>query len=578
VTEAIQHYDVIEKIGEGGMGMVYKAVHRTLERPVAIKRLAAHLSKNQTMLERFLKEAKLQAKLSHANVVNIFDFLEWEGEVYLVMEYVSGLSVKEMLQSRGRLSIQEALHIAQGVLSGLAFMHKNGIVHRDIKPSNIIVSESGQVKVTDFGIARLVEDDSGLTRFGAGVGTLQYMAPELLKSGEVSFSVDIYSMGVTLYEMLSGTAPFTGVTDLEIMLGHIEKSPPPLDLPEDEAGLACRAMVLKALAKAPGDRFASTEAFLAEVKRISGYFASDQAETLSMAPTRERAATGVVGAVPVADAEPAANLETEKAATMMGEAPLPLIPAEPLPARRKGLLAAIAAALVLGMGGYFLLARQEAPKGLPAQTASVPAPMPAQEPTPVSVPKAEISVKTPDVLVQAPGAAIPAPESASGPVPAAAPQEPSKAEATPPGASATPEPVARPEPATATQPQQSQAQLPAGNQQAGQSAVLYAQAQAVRLRETPDISGKILAYLDMNAKLDVIEVQGDWVKVYAPQGQTGYTQGLTGYVSASQLAPDPAQAPAQAPAQTPAQAAPRAPGKAPKKSAPGGDTGWRIIK
>lgn len=135
--------------------------------------------------------------------------------------------------------------------------------------------------------------------------------------------------------------------------------------------------------------------------------------------------------------------------------------------------------------------------------------------------------------------------------------------------------------APAPQAKQAQEQLPAGNQQAGQSGVLYAQAKAVRLRETPDISGKILAYLDMNAKLDVIEVQGDWVKVYAPQGQTGYTQGLTGYVSAGQLAPDPAQAPepAQTPAQTPAQAAPRAPGKAPaKKSAPGGDTGWRIIK
>ena len=330
--------------------MVYKALHRTLERSVAIKRLAAHLAKNQNMLQRFLKEAKLQAKLSHTNVVNIFDLLEWEDEVYLVMEYVSGQSVKEMLQAKGRLSIQEALHIAQGVLSGLAFMHKNGIVHRDIKPSNVIVSNSGEVKVTDFGIARLVEDDSGLTRFGAGVGTLQYMAPELLKSGEVSFSVDIYSMGVTLYEMLCGTAPFTGNTDLEIMLGHIEKAPPPLDLPGDETGLACRDMVLKALAKSPGERFASADAFLAEVRRISRSDA-DQTGMYSMNPEREALPTGDTGKIPAPDAVRAAILDTGKAATMIGEATFPLIPTGHRPAQRKGLLAAVAAALVLGVGG-----------------------------------------------------------------------------------------------------------------------------------------------------------------------------------------------------------------------------------
>ncbi len=563
MPEAIQQYDVIEKIGEGGMGVVYKALHRTLERAVAIKRLAAHLAKNQNMLQRFLKEAKLQAKLSHTNVVNIFDFLEWEGEVYLVMEYVSGQSVKDMLLAKERLSIPEALHIARGVLSGLAFMHENGIVHRDIKPSNIIVSDFGQVKVTDFGIARLVEDDSGLTRFGAGVGTLQYMAPELLKSGEVSFSVDIYSMGVTLYEMLSGKAPFTGNTDLEIMLGHIEKTPPPLDLPEDETGLACRDMVLKALAKAPGDRFASAEAFLAEVGRISRSAAPDRPVIQSMDSKREQ--------VPAAD--------VAKSATMAGESPPPLIPTGHRPAQRRGLLAVLGVALVLGLGGYALLTKRDAPQGPTAQSAPSPAPKPALAPVPAPGPAT--AVQAPDVSAQASGAVKTAPEPVSEPVSVPQPQGASGADTSLPAASATPEPAAMPAAAPAAQPQQAQEQLPNSNQPTAELKILYAQAKAVRLRETPDISGKILAYLDMNAKLDVIEVQGDWVKVYAPQGQTGYTQGLTGYVSTSHLAPDPAQAPepAQAPAEPPAQAPPRAPAKAPaKKKASGGDTGWRIIK
>lgn len=565
MPEAIQHYDVIEKIGEGGMGVVYKALHRTLERPVAIKRLAAHLAKNQNMLQRFLKEAKLQAKLSHTNVVNIFDFLEWEGEVYLVMEYVSGQSVRDLLQAKGRFPIHEALHIAQGVLSGLAFMHKNCIVHRDIKPSNIIVSDSGEVKVTDFGIARLVEDDSGLTRFGAGVGTLQYMAPELLKSGEVSFSVDIYSMGVTLYEMLSGKAPFTGNTDLEIMLGHIEKAPPPLDLPEDETGLACRDMVLKALAKTPGERFASAEAFLAEIRRISRSFEPYHVETHSMDSVRVQDPTGDTRRIPVPDADRGANLETGKAATMMGEAPLPLVPAGQRPAQRKGLVAMVAAALVLGVGGYFFLARQETPQEQPAQNA--PAPPPKTTPTQGPALEPATVAPAPDAPAQAPGIAKTAPEPASESVSVSSPpQGTSGADTFLPAGSATPGPAAKPELIPVSKPQQAQEQPPASDPQAVQPKMLYTQAKAVRLRDAPDSSGNILASLDVNAKLEVIEVQGDWVKVSAPQG-------LTGYVSTSQLASDPAPVP------EPAQTGARASGKAPaKKTAPGGDAGWRIVK
>ena len=268
--EQIEGYDIIEKIGEGGMGQVYRALHRRLDRQVAIKRLAPQLSHNQDMLQRFLKEARLQARLPHPNVVSIFDLIENDQGVFLVMEYVEGQTAKDMLAGRDRLTMTETLMIADGVLCGLDFMHRNGVVHRDIKPSNIMVSRDGTVKVTDFGIARLVDEESGLTRFG-GMGTLHYMAPELIRSGTVSFGVDIYSLGATLHELLSGSPPFTGNTDLEIMMGHLERTPLPLDrLPDDVVGRGCRDFVVKALAKAPEDRFPSAEAFLAEVRRIRG--------------------------------------------------------------------------------------------------------------------------------------------------------------------------------------------------------------------------------------------------------------------------------------------------------------------
>jgi len=570
VSETIQQYDIVEKIGEGGMGVVYKALHRTLERPVAIKRLAAHLSKNQNMLQRFLKEAKLQAKLTHPNVVNIFDLLEWEGEVYLVMEYVPGPSVKELLQEKGRLAPAEALRIAAGVLAGLVFMHENGIVHRDIKPSNIIVPESGVAKVTDFGIARLVADDSGLTRFGAGVGTLQYMAPELLKTGEVSFGVDIYSMGVTLYEMLSGHAPFTGNTDLEIMLGHIEKAPPPLELPEDEAGRACAGMVLKALAKDPAERFASAKEFQAEVRRIGLELLKGTPGAVLFAPGT---ATGEVRLAPrgeataAGEARPATRTDVpaEAPPTMPGDTPLPELP-KPMPPKAGGLAVGLAlAALVLGAGGYFFLAGTSGPEPVSApQTRKAPAPEAPPAPTPaapaVAVPAAPEATPTPTPA--------PAPEKAPAPG-ASAPAEP----APPAGKVPAPEQAAAAPAASAAPSAPSVAAEPAAQPQAAEKAPaapareLYVQSKGLRLREAPDASARALGALDVNTKISALESQGDWTRVSTPQGQTGW-------VSSAQLGENPA--PAQA---APAQAAQPAPEKAPtKKPAKGGDAGWRIIK
>lgn len=318
----IPNYRLLEKIGEGGMGVVFKAVHEKLDRVVAVKRLAPHLVGNEAMFQRFLREARLQAKLAHPNVVNIFDYIEADGETYLIMEYVSGQTVKDMLAARGRLSLMEVLQIADGVLAGLAFMHRNGVVHRDIKPSNIMVSDAGMVKVTDFGIARLMTADSGLTRSGAGVGTLLYMAPELLKTGQVSFSVDLYSLGVTLYELLGGQPPFTGKTDLEIMLGHLEKAPPPLDLPLDpEHGMMAEA-IMRALAKDPAQRPRSAEEFQAVLRECRA-----ARQTLS-----RPAPPGEPSAQPLTPAP--ADLPEEASGQVSAQAPEepPASPSEPEPA------------------------------------------------------------------------------------------------------------------------------------------------------------------------------------------------------------------------------------------------------
>ncbi|MHC1711613.1 MAG: protein kinase [Solidesulfovibrio sp.] len=415
----LEGYDIIEKIGEGGMGQVYKAVHRRLDRSVAIKRLAPHLSQNQDMLKRFLQEARLQARLPHPNVVSIFDLIENEQGVFLIMEYVEGQTAKEMLLGRGQLSLAEALMIAEGVLNGLAFMHRNGVVHRDIKPSNIMVSVAGTVKVTDFGIARLVDEETGLTRFGGGIGTLHYMAPELIKSGEVSFAIDIYSLGATLHELLSGTPPFTGNTDLEIMMGHLERVPQSLDhLAIDDVGRACRDLVAKALAKAPADRFDSAESFLGAVRKARALLGHESPQAaapisrsgtapLPQTPTMATPGHNTAVTRPPADEALTVAGGLERAAATGQTATPPTTGRKP---RRAGLFVALGAAALLGLLGYLALrptpapikdtaAVTPAPKDQPGSTTAIPAK--GEQPEPVdarqAAPNAEVASATPAV-------------------------------------------------------------------------------------------------------------------------------------------------------------------------------------
>lgn len=215
--EQIGSYKILSKIGEGGMGVVYLAEHTKLDRRVAIKILDSSLSTKAQFRQRFLNEANVLAKLNHPNIVSIYDLLEYEEQYCIVMEYVDGLSLSERIEKHGALDSEESTEIILKVLSGLAYAHDRSVVHRDIKPSNIIIGESGTVKVLDFGIAKMLDSNSNLTRTGTKMGSISYMSPEQVLGKELDLKTDIYSLGVTLFEMLSGKLPFDVNTESDFI-------------------------------------------------------------------------------------------------------------------------------------------------------------------------------------------------------------------------------------------------------------------------------------------------------------------------------------------------------------------------
>jgi serine/threonine protein kinase len=219
MIEQIRDYKIIKKIGEGGMGTVYLASDTMLERNVAIKVLNPLLTKDSQFTDRFRHEAKVQASLIHPNIVTLYNYFR-EGDNYcMVMEYVEGVTLKQLITNTGPLPEQKILWVLNQILEAVGFAHKKGIIHRDIKPSNILLTDNNTVKILDFGIAKILQD-KGLTKTGTKMGTIYYMSPEQVKAvKDIDHRTDIYSIGVTLYEMLSGRIPFNVDTDsdFEIM-------------------------------------------------------------------------------------------------------------------------------------------------------------------------------------------------------------------------------------------------------------------------------------------------------------------------------------------------------------------------
>jgi serine/threonine-protein kinase len=285
-------YRIVRRLGAGGMANVYLAEDQELGRRVAIKILNDRHANDDQFVERFRREAKNAASLSHPNIVSIYDRGEAEGTYYIAMEHLDGRTLKELIVARGPAPPKIAIEYVRQILAALSFAHRNGIVHRDIKPHNVLVDSEGRVKVTDFGIARA--GASQMTDAGSIVGTAQYLSPEQARGDAVDRRSDLYSLGVVLYELLTGTVPFSGDSPVEIAMKHLSAPVEPPSKRRADIPRELDLVVTRALAKDPDDRFQTAEEMEAELARI--------ADGGSVSPRTAEAATAIISGAAAAAA------------------------------------------------------------------------------------------------------------------------------------------------------------------------------------------------------------------------------------------------------------------------------------
>lgn len=265
IGQTISHYKILEKLGEGGMGIVYKAHDTILDRMVALKFLPHYLTSDKTEKERFYHEARAASALNHTNVTTIYEIQEFENQIYLAMEYVEGKTLKKLIE-QDTLSLKKVLDVAIQACDGLAAAHEKGIVHRDIKSDNIMITPKGQVKIMDFGLAK-VKGATKLTKAGSTLGTAAYMSPEQAQAEEVDHRSDIFSFGVVLYELLTTKLPFRGEHQAALMYSLINEDPQPIARFNENVSPEIERAVLKALAKDKEDRYQHIDDLLADLRR-----------------------------------------------------------------------------------------------------------------------------------------------------------------------------------------------------------------------------------------------------------------------------------------------------------------------
>ena len=256
----IASYRILEKLGQGGMGVVYKAVDTGLDRMVAMKVLNPDLSKNPELVERFRSEARAQANLNHTNLATLYAFMVHQGTAIMVMEFVDGETFAQMIRRRGPIPEVEAIPLFRQALLGIGYAHRAGILHRDIKPSNLMLNKNGLVKVMDFGIAKVM-GARGMTRTGTQLGTLAYMSPEQIQNRNVDIRSDVYELGITLYEMLTGHLPFESDSEFQIMQDHVYTPPPPPSKYYPYINHGVENVILKSIEKNSDARFQTVEQF-----------------------------------------------------------------------------------------------------------------------------------------------------------------------------------------------------------------------------------------------------------------------------------------------------------------------------
>src|SRR5262245_2105488 len=344
-----KRYVIRRKLGSGGMADVYLAEDQELGRRVALKLLNDRHAADDQFVERFRREAQSAAGLSHPNIVSIFDRGRAEGTYYIAMEFLEGRTLKELLIRNGPTPIPIAIDYARQILSALSFAHRNGIIHRDIKPHNIVVGSDGRLKVTDFGIAR--SGASQMTEAGSIVGTAQYLSPEQARGARVDPRSDIYSLGIVLYEMLTGHVPFTGDTAVEIAMKHLSEVPEPPSKLRPDVPHDLDAVVMRALAKDPEQRYGSAEEMDADLARV--------ARGVSVSQKTEEAMTQVLAGAGAATA--ATMITRPRAVTAPPVYRPPNAYYEETPGRRSvwPWLLGILACAIAAVGGYLIYQRIE---------------------------------------------------------------------------------------------------------------------------------------------------------------------------------------------------------------------------
>ncbi len=268
IGKKIQNYKIIALLGEGGMGVVYKAFDIKLERYIALKILNINTTRLSRIMERFRREARNQARLNHPNIVSVYGFVEEKDIVGIAMEFVEGKTIENIINEEGHFEVHHALDIISQVLDGISYAHSQGFIHRDLKPSNIIIDFNGNAKIMDFGISKSMDEIESVTQHNARPGTLLYMSPEQLSGNEVTVKSDIYSLGITLYEMLTGYYPYESKTFYEIVDSHVNKLPPRISDILPNIPNEIDEVVLKAMGKSLSNNYNTASEFNVDIKNI----------------------------------------------------------------------------------------------------------------------------------------------------------------------------------------------------------------------------------------------------------------------------------------------------------------------